>query len=95
MATQICPVCKQDCFTWYMTEDEAGRDVTGWGCGCGFYAYENERYNPDGTYRFELIARGCTSCGTTQDLKLHQDGREYLWCSRCHLLTEQPPHLAG
>lgn len=78
-----------------MTEDEAGREVTGWSCSCGFYAYENEHYHPDGTYRFEQFARACTSCGSSQDLKLHREGREYLWCSRCHLLTEQLTDTAG
>jgi hypothetical protein len=91
MATQICPVCKKDVFTWSMQDHEPSEPETMWGCNiCGFYAYENERYNSDGTYRYESMTCGCTSCGSTQDIKLHKDGKEYLWCSSCHLLTEQP-----
>ena len=91
MATQICPVCKEDVFIWSMQDHEPNEPETMWGCYvCGFYAYENERYNSDGTYRYEPITCGCTSCGSTQDIKLHKDGKEYLWCSSCHLLTEQP-----
>lgn len=91
MATQICPVCKQDVFTWSMQDTEPDEPKTVWGWAiCGFYAYENEHYNSDSTYRYEPIAYGCTSCGSNQDIKLLKDSKEYLWCSCCHLLTEQP-----
>lgn len=90
MALYICPRCKQKDCTWSMGEDETGREVTDWHCSCGFRGYENESYESDGRYRFEPISRGCTNCGSTRDIKLHNDGKEYLWCNRCHLLTEQP-----
>lgn len=89
MALQICPVCKQEDFTWSMTEDETGREVTVWECGCGFYAYEYEAYENNG-YSYEHFDIPCAGCGSLQALKLLKDGIAYLWCNRCHLLTQQP-----
>jgi transposase-like protein len=91
MALQICPSCKEESFTWFMTEDDSGKEVTGWGChSCHFLAIEHERYNDDGSYRFETFKVSCPGCGSAKDIKLHKDGRSYLWCSHCAALIEQP-----
>ncbi len=90
MALQICPVCKEKDFTWYMQGSEPDEPETGWYCGnCDFVAYEDERYNSDGTYRFESVSRCCTGCGSIYGIKLQKQGQQWLWCHHCHLLTQQ------
>lgn len=41
MATQICPNCKSNSFTWIIDEDDT--PLTRWGCyACFYFAYEDE-----------------------------------------------------
>jgi hypothetical protein len=88
MATQLCPNCQEDDFTWSMTEDETGQEVTEWRCGCGFHAIEYERYLA-GEYQQEPITTNCLNCTTMSGIVLHREGERYLWCYHCNILTKQ------
>lgn len=72
MATQICPKCKNDSFTWRM--DDEISDFTIWGCSkCSYQAFENESDE-----------RNCSKCGNKTELKLKDDEKEYWWCPICN-----------
>lgn len=72
MATQICPECKKDFFTWYI--DDEISDLTSWSCyHCNYSALENEKD--------ECI---CESCGKRTKTKLQDDTKKYWWCSSCN-----------
>jgi hypothetical protein len=76
MATQICPCCKQDSFTWFI-EDEK-KLLTRWGCyNCSYTALENEKDE------MEI----CQSCQTKTKIKLNDELRSYWWCSNCNTIT--------
>ena len=71
MATQICPSCKKDSFTWSI--DEVETRLTLWGCyQCGYEAFENESDE-----------RTCTKCGKGSQLKLKDTEKDYWWCPLC------------
>lgn len=75
MATQICPNCKSDSFTW--TLDEAVSLLTRWGCyECGYYAYEDE-----------TLERECSNCKRKTDSRLGDEHKTYWWCSSCYEVT--------
>jgi DNA-directed RNA polymerase subunit RPC12/RpoP len=72
MATQICPKCKKDSFTWSM--DDEISDLTIWGCyKCFYQAHENE-----------ADERYCSKCGKKSESKLKDSEKEYWWCSNCN-----------
>ncbi|WP_412986526.1 hypothetical protein [Pontimicrobium sp. IMCC45349] len=70
MATQICPNCKKDNFTWYINYD--GETV--WGCSlCNYHAIENES-----------LERTCSICKTKTESHLKDSQKEFWCCSRCN-----------
>ncbi len=75
MAIQICPVCKQEGFSWHMDEEQT--PLTIWGCFCGYSALEDES-----------DVRICSTCKEKTETRLqHQDGSFRWWCYKC--LNEQ------
>lgn len=75
MATQICPKCKENAFTWSM--DEENPKLIDWGCyHCSYHARENE-----------LDESNCESCGNKTKMKLKDSETEYWWCCRCNKIT--------
>ena len=75
MATQLCPHCKQDSFTWSIDEGES--PLTKWGCYiCGYIAFEDE-----------ASERECSNCHKKTESKLQDDSKEYWWCSNCNRIT--------
>lgn len=72
MATQICPNCKIDSFTWKM--DGEISSMTIWDCGnCQYRAFENESDE-----------RNCSTCQKKTELKLKDSEKEYWWCTNCN-----------
>lgn len=72
MATQICPNCKTNNFTWKVDEEESL--LTFWFClSCKYGAFENES---------EM--RTCLKCGRNTESKLKDSKKEYWWCSNCN-----------
>ncbi|MEJ5103725.1 hypothetical protein [Chryseobacterium sp. MYb328] len=75
MATQICPECKENSFTWYIDEEPEG---THWTCfSCSYHALENEND--------ECI---CDGCGNKAKTKLKDSSKEYWWCSSCNTIQK-------
>ncbi len=75
MALQICPKCKEHAFTWYISENNAGGEVTIWQCAsCEYYAFEYD----------ERMSRPCPHCGSGQESKLLDQENEYWWCYCCN-----------
>jgi hypothetical protein len=75
MATQICPKCKEDSFTWSIDEEES--PLTYWHCyNCLYGAYEDEK--------LECI---CENCGIKTKSRLKDESTEYWWCSSCNTIT--------
>lgn len=72
MATQICPKCKEDSFTWSI--DEEISDLTIWGCyKCSYQAFEDE-----------LDERNCSKCGNKTATRLRDEAKVFWWCSTCN-----------
>ena len=72
MATQICPNCKKDSFTWSIDEEES--PLTYWGCyECNYGAYEDESKE-----------RICSNCEKKTESRLKDEEKEYWWCSGVH-----------
>ena len=75
MATQICPNCKADTFTWSIDEEES--TLTKWGCyECGYIAWEDE-----------TLERVCSNCRSKSEMHLKDDTKELWWCCRCNKVT--------
>ncbi|WP_089733506.1 hypothetical protein [Chryseobacterium jejuense] len=75
MATQICPECKENSFTWYIDDEP---EVTHWECySCGYHALENEADECT-----------CNNCGNKSKSKLKDPSKEYWWCSRCNTIQK-------
>ncbi|RKS21742.1 hypothetical protein CLV94_2377 [Flavobacterium endophyticum] len=73
MATQICPKCKQDSFTWYMDDDEAS-GLTIWHCfNCRYVAYEDEQK-----------IRDCLNCLKNTSSYLMDTETIFYWCNNCN-----------
>ena len=76
MATQICPNCKNDSFTWTLDEEET--ELTNWTCHkCHYQVFENEKDE-----------RNCKNCGRNTESKLMERDSEYWWCWNCHIKSE-------
>ena len=72
MATQNCPNCMIDNFTWKV--DEEVSSLTIWDCGsCLYRAFEDESDE-----------RICSKCGKKTESKLKDSKKEYWWCSNCN-----------
>ena len=77
MATQICPNCKANAFTWSIDEEDA---LTKWGCHeCGYIAWEDE-----------TLERVCSNCSRKTEMHLNDSGRAYWWCCSCNEVTVIP-----
>ncbi|UHO36729.1 hypothetical protein H5J24_12910 [Chryseobacterium capnotolerans] len=75
MATQICPECKANAFTWYIDDEP---EVTHWICSsCSYHALEDEKD--------ECI---CNDCGKKTKTKLKDPSKEYWWCSSCNRISD-------
>ena len=74
MATQICPNCKKDFFTWSFDEEDS--PLYFWGCSCGYTAYEDES-----------LQRECSTCGRKTETQMEDDHKKYWWCFRCNKVT--------
>ena len=71
MATQICPKCKTDNFTWNIDDEET--KLTKWSCAnCKYIAFEDENDE-----------RKCLRCNKKTEIKLKDLIEEYWWCSNC------------
>ena len=71
MATQICPRCKEDAFTWHIDEEES--PFTIWACHiCNYQAFEDESKE-----------RKCAHCGRNTEARLNDGKENYWWCSSC------------
>jgi len=76
MATQICPKCKVDDFTWTMDEEES--PLTIWDCGnCNYRAFENESDE-----------RICSNCSKGTESKLRDSEKDYWWCFTCNTFKQ-------
>lgn len=72
MATQICPNCKEDSFTWIIDNEKS--ELTIWSCHkCEYKAFENEKDE-----------RRCQNCKQKTETKLKDNKKEYWWCSNCN-----------
>lgn len=76
MATQICPKCKEDAFTWNM--DDKDPKLTIWGCYKCFYEAEEN----------ESDERICETCHKKTKTKLKDRKIQYWWCSCCNEITQ-------
>lgn len=75
MATQNCPKCRQDSFTWTYDDDQV--PTTHWSCrACGYRAAEDESFE-----------RVCNTCGTKTEIRLEDEAETYWWCSRCNVVN--------
>jgi hypothetical protein len=76
MATQICPKCKKDDFTWYI--DDEMSSITIWNCGtCDFQTYEDDRD--------EVL---CEKCNEITKTFLKNEEEEFWWCSVCNTISD-------
>ena len=76
MATQICPNCQEDTFSWSI--DEELSLLTLWHCyKCDYQAEEDESYE-----------RNCSKCGKQTESKLKDSLKDYWWCSTCNSSLE-------
>jgi ssDNA-binding Zn-finger/Zn-ribbon topoisomerase 1 len=70
MATQICPECKKDSFTWSVDDG----NITTWGCfECHYSATEDE-----------LLEVNCEDCGNFSKMQLLDGRGKYWWCCYCN-----------
>ena len=75
MATQICPNCKTDSFTWSIDEEES--PLTKWGCyNCQYIAFEEES-----------LERECSYCNKKSERRLEDKENKYWWCYNCNRVT--------
>ena len=76
MATQVCPNCQLDSFSWSIDEEESLS--TKWGCHeCGYIAFEDES-----------LLRECAFCYKKIESQLKDKMKKYWWCSTCNKRTD-------
>ena len=76
MATQICPNCKEDAFTWFMDEDISPLMI--WSCtSCNYNALEDDSKE-----------RLCHSCNHKTESLFKDNEKEFWWCSSCHQISK-------
>ena len=76
MATQICPNCGENAFTW--SSDDQISELTIWTCyNCKYQACENE-----------MDERNCQNCGQKTETKLKDNEKIFWWCSSCNSKLE-------
>lgn len=75
MALQICPKCKENSFTWFIS---GKTHLTSWSCfSCD---YEAKQTDSD-----EQV---CEHCDEKSKIKLKDRGKEYWWCSNCNVTSD-------
>ena len=75
LATQICPNCKTDAFTWSIDEEDSA--LIKWACyHCHYVAFERES-----------LERECSNCNKKSELRLQHKHNKYWWCSNCNRVT--------
>ena len=76
MATQICPNCKEDSFTWYI--DDAKSTLTIWGCyQCHYQAFEDESKMTE-----------CENCKKLTKSYMSDSKSKFWWCTNCNVLEK-------
>lgn len=72
MATQICPNCKKDSFTWHI--DDENSKLTIWGCyQCYYQAFEDE----------SKMTR-CENCKNLTKNYMSDSVKKFWWCNNCN-----------
>lgn len=80
MATQICPKCKQESFSWYI--DEEMSTITIWSCyNCDYQTYEDD-----------CDEVKCENCQEITKTFLQNEDEEFWWCSVCNAISELKQH---
>ena len=75
MVTQLCPKCKQDAFTWYVSE--VLPNITVWSCNaCPLQIFEDDNE--------EEI---CDNCNEKTKTFLQSQEEQFNWCSNCNTVT--------
>ena len=75
MITQICPKCKQDAFTWYVSE--VLPHITVWSCNnCPLQIFEEDHDE-----------EVCENCHEKTKTLLRSQEEQFNWCSHCHTVT--------
>ena len=81
MATQPCPKCKKDSFTWSIEDED--EKLTRWGCHfCYYIAYEDEK-----------LEREFSNCSKKNEMRLKDDEGEFWWCCSCNRIIRDGEHL--
>ncbi len=76
MATQLCPKCQNNSFTWFVDDEKS--NLTVWGCyQCNYEAYEDES-----------LERICSNCNKKTESRLKDKDKEYWWCSSCNSVSK-------
>lgn len=76
MASQTCPKCKKDSFSWYI--DEEMSTITIWNCSnCDLQIYEDDR---------DEIK--CENCKEITKTFLQNEEEEFWWCCVCNTISE-------
>jgi hypothetical protein len=81
MATQICPSCKKDSFTWSIDDEDEG--LTRWGCYLCYY----------GAYEDEKLERQCSVCLKKNEMRLKDEEGEFWWCCTCNTIARDDQHF--
>ena len=75
MVTQICPKCRKNSFTWYISEVLS--NITVWSCtSCLFQIFEDDNE--------EAI---CINCNEKTNTFLQNQEEQFNWCSNCNTMT--------
>jgi hypothetical protein len=76
MVTQLCPKCKQDAFTWYVSE--VLPNITVWSCGaCPLQIFEDEQDEEE-----------CAHCHEITKTFLQSQEEQFHWCSNCNTVSD-------
>jgi len=75
MVTQQCPKCKQNAFTWYVSEVLS--NITVWSCNaCPLQIFEDENEE-----------EFCENCNEKTKTFLQSQEEQFNWCSHCNTVT--------
>jgi hypothetical protein len=76
MVTQCCPKCKQDAFTWYVSE--VLPNITVWSCtACPLQIFEDEQDEEE-----------CEHCHEITKTFLQSQEEQFHWCSNCNTVSD-------
>ena len=75
MITQQCPKCKQNAFTWYVSE--VLPNITVWSCNaCPLQIYEDDKEE-----------EVCENCNEKTKTFLQSQEEQFNWCSECYAVS--------